>query len=191
VLEFLMPSGLAVSPSRLIAPGPHYDDRLWMTFMLFFSGPLADGGRGHEDDCQRRRGLGDHRDVRCFDLVDDRMCAAGEILRGRRDRVIVSCHEIPGRDRLPGGLGLISKRVPGPTWAAALPTSDQPHALGGRLQRGLEPVLGEAEIPSPPPRSGYARVIRFRMISLTGFLATTARPTRPCSARTRRCRRAP
>jgi hypothetical protein len=32
VLEFLMPSGLAVSPSRLIAPGPHYHDGLWMTF---------------------------------------------------------------------------------------------------------------------------------------------------------------
>jgi hypothetical protein len=32
VLEFLMPSGLAVSPSRLIAPGPHYHDDLWMTF---------------------------------------------------------------------------------------------------------------------------------------------------------------
>jgi hypothetical protein len=32
VLEFLMPSGLAVSPSRLIAPGPYYHDGLWMTF---------------------------------------------------------------------------------------------------------------------------------------------------------------
>jgi len=32
VLEFLAPSGLAVSPSRLIAPGPHYYDGLWMTF---------------------------------------------------------------------------------------------------------------------------------------------------------------
>ena len=32
VLEFLAPSGLAVSPSRLIAPGPHCHDRLWMTF---------------------------------------------------------------------------------------------------------------------------------------------------------------
>jgi hypothetical protein len=32
VLEFLMPSGLAVSPSRLIAPGPHCHDGLWMTF---------------------------------------------------------------------------------------------------------------------------------------------------------------
>jgi Phosphotransferase enzyme family len=32
MLEFLMPSGLAVSPSRLIAPGPHYQGGLWMTF---------------------------------------------------------------------------------------------------------------------------------------------------------------
>jgi hypothetical protein len=32
VLEFLTPSGLAVSPSRLIAPGPHHQDGLWITF---------------------------------------------------------------------------------------------------------------------------------------------------------------
>lgn len=32
VLEFLAPSGVAVSPSRLIAPGPHCQDGLWMTF---------------------------------------------------------------------------------------------------------------------------------------------------------------
>jgi hypothetical protein len=32
VLEFLAPSGLAVSPSRLIAPGPHCQDGMWMTF---------------------------------------------------------------------------------------------------------------------------------------------------------------
>ena len=32
VLEFLAPSGLAVPPSRLIAPGPHCRDGLWMTF---------------------------------------------------------------------------------------------------------------------------------------------------------------
>ncbi len=32
VLEFLAPSGLAVSPSRLITPGPHCHDGLWMTF---------------------------------------------------------------------------------------------------------------------------------------------------------------
>lgn len=32
VLEVLAPSGLAVSPSWLIAPGPHCHDGLWMTF---------------------------------------------------------------------------------------------------------------------------------------------------------------
>jgi Phosphotransferase enzyme family len=32
VLEFLAPSGLAVAPSPLIAPGPHHHDGLWMTF---------------------------------------------------------------------------------------------------------------------------------------------------------------
>jgi hypothetical protein len=32
VLEFLAPSGLAVAPSRLISPGPHEHDGLWMTF---------------------------------------------------------------------------------------------------------------------------------------------------------------
>jgi hypothetical protein len=32
VLEFLAPSRLAVAPSRLIAPGPHCHDGLWMTF---------------------------------------------------------------------------------------------------------------------------------------------------------------
>jgi hypothetical protein len=32
VLEFLAPFDLAVAPSRLIAPGPHHHDGLWMTF---------------------------------------------------------------------------------------------------------------------------------------------------------------
>jgi Phosphotransferase enzyme family len=32
VLMFLAPSGLAVAPSRLLAPGPHHYDGLWMTF---------------------------------------------------------------------------------------------------------------------------------------------------------------
>src|SRR3984957_16480476 len=33
VLEFLAPPGVAVPPSRLIAPGPHCHDGLWMTFV--------------------------------------------------------------------------------------------------------------------------------------------------------------
>jgi aminoglycoside phosphotransferase len=32
VLQFLAPSGLAVAPTPLIAPGPHHHDGLWMTF---------------------------------------------------------------------------------------------------------------------------------------------------------------
>jgi hypothetical protein len=32
VLEFLAPSGLAVAPSSLVAPGPHHHAGLWMTF---------------------------------------------------------------------------------------------------------------------------------------------------------------
>jgi hypothetical protein len=32
VLEFLAPSGLAIAPSSLIAPGPYHHDGLWMTF---------------------------------------------------------------------------------------------------------------------------------------------------------------
>jgi hypothetical protein len=32
VLSFLAPSGIAVRPSPLIAPGPYQDDGLWMTF---------------------------------------------------------------------------------------------------------------------------------------------------------------
>jgi Phosphotransferase enzyme family len=38
VLEFLAPSGLAVAPSGLIAPGPHCHDGLWMTFVEWIPG---------------------------------------------------------------------------------------------------------------------------------------------------------
>jgi hypothetical protein len=37
VLEFLAPSGLAVAPSALIAPGPYHHDGLWMTFTEWIS----------------------------------------------------------------------------------------------------------------------------------------------------------
>ena len=37
VLEFLAPYDLAVAPSRLIAPGPHHQDGLWMTFTEWIS----------------------------------------------------------------------------------------------------------------------------------------------------------
>ena len=43
VLEFLAPSGLAVTPSPLIAPGPHHHDDLWMTFCEW----IPDVAQGH------------------------------------------------------------------------------------------------------------------------------------------------
>jgi hypothetical protein len=50
VLEFLAPSGLAVSPSRLIPPGPHRHDGLWMTFTEWIAevepSPRLDDARG-------------------------------------------------------------------------------------------------------------------------------------------------
>lgn len=58
VLEFLAPSGLAVSPSSLIAPGPHCHDGLWMTFVEWIPGvepsPELDPSAEFDD----ARGLG-------------------------------------------------------------------------------------------------------------------------------------
>jgi hypothetical protein len=50
VLAFLAPSGLAVAPSPLIAPGPHRHGGLWMTFVAWIpdaapTADLADAGR--------------------------------------------------------------------------------------------------------------------------------------------------
>jgi Ser/Thr protein kinase RdoA (MazF antagonist) len=75
VLEFLAPSGLAVSPSRLIAPGPHCHDGLWMTFTEWI--PEVEPGpevqpAAHLDDA---RGLG--RTLR--DLHDGLRPFAGEL----------------------------------------------------------------------------------------------------------------
>jgi hypothetical protein len=72
VLEFLAPSGLAVAPSRLIAPGPHCRDGLWMTFTEWVPEvqPALEGRSGvHVDDA---RGLGQmlrrlHEQLRPFD----------------------------------------------------------------------------------------------------------------------------
>jgi aminoglycoside phosphotransferase (APT) family kinase protein len=38
VLEFLAPTGMAVAPSRLIAPGPYGHDGLWLTFTEWVPG---------------------------------------------------------------------------------------------------------------------------------------------------------
>jgi hypothetical protein len=60
VLEFLAPSGLAVLPSRLIAPGPHCHDGLWMTFTEWIPGvePAPEGEAaaylGHPRELGRR-----------------------------------------------------------------------------------------------------------------------------------------
>ena len=75
VLEFLAPSGLAVSPSRLIAPGPHCYDGLWMTFTEWIPavepGPEAQPA-AHLDDA---RGLG----RRLSDLHDELRPFEGEL----------------------------------------------------------------------------------------------------------------
>lgn len=50
VLRFLAPSGVAVAPSSLIAPGPHQHDGLWMTFSEW----IPDIGQpSHLDDAHR------------------------------------------------------------------------------------------------------------------------------------------
>jgi hypothetical protein len=47
VLEFLAPSGVAVAPSRLIDPGPHHHDGLWITFTEWV--PDVEPGNPHRD----------------------------------------------------------------------------------------------------------------------------------------------
>ncbi|HET7417929.1 MAG TPA: aminoglycoside phosphotransferase family protein [Solirubrobacterales bacterium] len=49
VLSFLAPSGMAVAPSPLIAPGPSRTDGLWMTFWEW----VEDAGRTEPDDAER------------------------------------------------------------------------------------------------------------------------------------------
>jgi hypothetical protein len=67
VLEFLAPSGLAVSPSGLIAPGPHCHDDLWMTFTEW----IPDVEPPPEARLEDARGLGQtlralHDELRTF-----------------------------------------------------------------------------------------------------------------------------
>jgi hypothetical protein len=66
VLEFLAPTGLAVAPSPLIAPGPHHRDALWMTFAEW----IPDAAPAARPDDPRRlgRALRDlHDELRAFD----------------------------------------------------------------------------------------------------------------------------
>ncbi len=71
VLEFLAPSGLAVSPSRLIAPGPHCHDGLWMTFTEWISevaGPDVQPTAYLDDPGRLGRTLRDlHDELRSFE----------------------------------------------------------------------------------------------------------------------------
>ena len=72
VLEFLARSGLAVSPSRLIPPGPHCHDGLWMTFTEWLPEveprPTVQP-MDHRDDARRlgRRLRDLHDELRPFD----------------------------------------------------------------------------------------------------------------------------
>jgi Ser/Thr protein kinase RdoA (MazF antagonist) len=85
VLEFLAPSGVAVSPSRLIAPGPHCHDGLWMTFVEW----IADVKPGPE--AQPAADLDDARALGRLlkDLHDQLRPFAGELggLRELRDDI--------------------------------------------------------------------------------------------------------
>ena len=53
VTEFLAPTGLAVRPSPLIAPGPIERDGLWMTFVEFVDGRGHHERLGPGDDAER------------------------------------------------------------------------------------------------------------------------------------------
>ncbi|MDQ6729698.1 MAG: aminoglycoside phosphotransferase family protein [Actinomycetota bacterium] len=72
VLEFLAPSGLAVSPSQLIAPGPHCHDGLWMTFTEWIAevkpGPEVEPAIQFDDARRLGRALRDlHDQLRPFE----------------------------------------------------------------------------------------------------------------------------
>ena len=66
VLQFLAPSGLAVAPSPLIAPGPYRCDGLWMTFTEWIAD--VDGATGLDDAHRLGEALRDlHDELRPFE----------------------------------------------------------------------------------------------------------------------------
>jgi len=66
VLDFLAPSGLAVTPSALIAPGPHHHDGLWMTFAEWI--PDVQPATDLDDAHRLGRALRDlHDELRAFE----------------------------------------------------------------------------------------------------------------------------
>jgi hypothetical protein len=100
VLEFLAPSGLAVSPSRLVAPGPHCRDGLWMTFTEWVPEVEPAPAGGSEVDVADARGLGRmlrelHDRLRPF---DGELGALAE-LREDIERLLGLLRPIPGLRR--------------------------------------------------------------------------------------------
>ncbi len=75
VLEFLAPSGRAASPSRLIAPGPHCHDGLWMTFTEWI--PVVEPGPGVQPAAHLDTAHGLGRTLR--DLHDELRPFEGEL----------------------------------------------------------------------------------------------------------------
>lgn len=66
LLEFLAPSGLAVAPSPLIAPGPYRHDDLWMSFVEWL--PDAEPASGLDDARRFGRALRElHEALRPYD----------------------------------------------------------------------------------------------------------------------------
>jgi hypothetical protein len=113
VQGFLAPSGLAVRPSPLIAPGPHQRDGLWMTFVEH----LELGGQ-----------VG----------IEDGAAHLGRALRDLHDELAGFEGELPGFADLQGDiLRLIRQLQPGPDLSAADIAS-----LEERLAALGEPVFG-------------------------------------------------
>ncbi len=124
VLEFLAPSGLAVSPSRSIAPGPHCEDGLWMTFVEW----IADVEPAPE--IQAAGQLAGARELgrRLRDLHDELRAFAGELggLRELREDI---------------------KRLHGRLSAADAQERDTIASLSDRLDM-LRPAVFESSLPT-------------------------------------------
>jgi hypothetical protein len=93
VLEFLDPTGVAVSPSRLIAPGPHSCDGLWMTFTEWVA------------EVQPATDLGDARGLgrRLRNLHDELRRFDGELgdldeMRERIERLLVQLRPVDAQE---------------------------------------------------------------------------------------------